>query len=159
MAAPTVTARILPTGYRLPDGFKSVIAFAIDPGIQLWEMQVKPPGVDGGEPIEFSTMLNIAWRTKRARHLKTLDMITFKFAYDPAVMNDIIQIVNLETSITHHWPDNTLVAFYGYLQKVEFDDLEEGKMPTGTATICPTNWDYINNIEVGPLVQVAAGTP
>jgi len=158
MAAPTVTARVKPSGFKLPDGYRSTWAFALKPAIQLWEKTVKPPGVDGGAAIDQTTMHNDAWRTVAPRSLKTLTESSFKFAYDPDAYPDIIAMVNIQQSITCHEPDGSAIAIYGFLQKVEFDPLEEGKQPEGTATVTPTNYDPVNNIEAGPLFVPAAGT-
>ena len=158
MAAPTLTARQDPAGIKLKDGYKSVYAFNRDPDISLWEMEVGPPGMDGGDAIETSTMHNDIWRTMAARALKTLTESTFTFAYDPAVYTQLNNLINEEGSITQHFPDGSTLTFYGYLRVVEFDPLVEGEMPTGTATVTPTNQDPVTGAEEGPVVASVAGT-
>jgi hypothetical protein len=125
----------------------------------MWEISVKPPGVDGGDPIDFNSMHNVAWRLQRARRLKTLMPISFKFGYNPNFYDDLIAQVNAETSVTVTFPQHMAVAAYGWLQKAEFDDLEEGKPATGTGTVVFSNWDPVNNVEAGPVTTEAAGTP
>jgi hypothetical protein len=135
----------------MPDGYQTLVTFASQPAVQLWEMGVKPPGLDGGEPIDTTTMLNQTFRTKDARKLKTLDVMTFKFMYDPDVYPTLLGLINHLDTITVTYPDVSTLAFFGFLQKAEFDDLEEGKPPTGTATIVPTNNDPVTKIEAAPV--------
>lgn len=158
MAAPIATARQTPAGRRLLDGFSTKITFSRDPALSLWEVTVKPPGIDGGESINTSTMHNVTWETKAARQLKTLTDSTFKAAYDPAVITDLVDMINVYQTITIRYPDGSTEAFYGFLQKFEPDENQEGTMPTASCTIVATNYDYSNAAEAGPAVVEVAGT-
>jgi len=158
MAAPTPTTRVLPVGYRLQDGQYSHITLAEDPAIQFWEKTVKPGGVDGGDPVPQTTMFNNAWRTFAPKVLRTLTEVNGKAAYDPGCIVGIVAMCNFPTVCTVKWPTNATWCFYSFLQKVEFDALEEGKQPELTYTIAPTNYDYVNNVEAGPVFTAAAGT-
>jgi len=158
MAPPSVTARTTPVGYKMPDGYRSTFAAAAKPGLQLWEVSGKPPGIDGGEMINTTTMLNNIWRTWDARHLKTLTPLTFKAAFDPDVWNDLLNMINTPGAWTFHYPSGDALSFYANLEKVEPEDFEEGKMPMVTCTLTPTNWDPVNFVEAAPVYTVAAGT-
>ena len=160
MAAPSTVTRVDPTtlGRMLEDGYSTKIAFAVDPDIEFWEKTVQPPGVDGGEKIETTTMFNSAWRTFAARHLKTLTGGQTKVAYDPVVYNQIITIINVPTSVTVTFPDGSTLDFFGYLQKFEPDDLAEGTHPEATVSFEPTNYDPVNAIEAAPVMTEVAGT-
>lgn len=158
MGAPSVTARQVPTGYKLPDGFKTTIAFANKPAVQFWEKTVQPPGFDGGEKIDTTTMLNTTWRTMAARQLKTLTDCEVSAAYDPDVFPDILGLINVPQAITVHFPDNSTLAFYGFLQKFVPDAMEEGKFPEAKLTITPTNWDLSAGTEAAPVFTAATGT-
>lgn len=159
MAAPTSTARQTPVGIILGDGFSTKIAFARDPDVSFWEKTVGPPGIDGGEAIDQTTMHNVAWRTKSARTLKTLTDSSLTVAYDPNVYNNIIDnLINMAGSITVHFPDGSKLDFYGYLQSFEPDDLTEGEQPTATITIVVTNFDPVNRVEAGPVLTSVSGT-
>lgn len=158
MAAPAHTTRTLPTGYKLPDGFKSLVAIALGAGINLWEVGVKPPGVDGGDEINTSTMHNLAWRTFHPRSLKTLTEVTITVAYDPAVYSNIISYINVNTSITVWFPDGSYIDFYAFLKKFELSELKEGEFPQATVTLVPTNYDAVNKVEAAPVVYNSAGT-
>jgi hypothetical protein len=149
---------VTPNGFKMPDGFKALYAFASDPSIQLWERGVKPPGMDGGEGIDTTTQHNVTWRTKAARHLKTLTEGSFTCAYDPDSYNNLLNLVNHEEAVTCHYPDGSAVAFFAFMQKFEPSELKEGEFPEATVTITPTNWDPVGFVEAGPVFVPAGGT-
>jgi hypothetical protein len=159
MTAPVVTARGTPLFYQMPEGMFATIAFSLDPTVCFWEKSLKPPGFDGGAPIDQTTQLNTAWKTSAPRVLKKLMPLTGKAAYNPDVMDKINNdLLNKPGSITYHFPDTSTIAFYGYLQKIDFDDLEEGKLPELSFTIEVTNFDPVNHVEAGPVITPAVGT-
>lgn len=158
MAAPALTARVFPAGIKMDDGFPTTIAFARDPDVSLWEKTVKPPGIDGGDPVDTNTMHNVAWRTKSPRKLKTMTESTITAAYDPKVITQIVELVNMEGSITVHYPDGSTLSFYGYLQKFEPSDMKEGEQPEASVTIVTTNQDPVTGSEEPPVLVEVSGT-
>lgn len=159
MAAPPVTVRVVPGAgsYKIPDGFKSEITFASSPGAYFWEIDPKPPAIDGGEAIDTTTQLNVAWRTMAPQSLKKLDSIPIKVAYDPDIINPLLTVLinNRFDSVTIRFPTNDMQAFWGYMQKWDPEPLEIGKMPMATMTVVPTNFDVANQVEAGPIYQPA----
>lgn len=155
MAAPVATSRGAPVGFMIENGFSSLITLSNDPTVELWELEVQPPGIDGGEPIDITTMHNIFYRTKRARSLIDLTSFTVVCAYDPAVFVVLRDQVNTEQTITVEWPSSQTLAFYGFIQLAEFAPLVIGEFPQVTLTIVPTNYDHVNCVEAAP---VFAGT-
>lgn len=158
MANPVTTARVAPTGKRLLDGYKCVVAFARDSNVNLWEMEVQPAGLDGGDKIDTTTMHNARWRTAAARSLITSTDGSFKCAYDPAVATEILNLLNEPGSITYHYPDGSTMDVWGYLKSFEPDALVEGSMPSATVSICHTNTDPSDHSEAGPVITSVAGT-
>ncbi len=158
MAAPTITSRATPTGWKMPDGYRTEVSILGTTNVSFWEKQVKPPGIDGGEAIDTTTMFNDAWRTKHPRSLKTLEPIQIMAAFDPDVYAQIFLLINKNTSITVHLPDNSTISFYGAMIKFEPSEFKEGEEPTCAVTIVPTNWDPVNFLEVGPVFTAATGT-
>ena len=159
MAAPATTVRGTPTGRKLDEGFSTKIAFSRLPTVSFWEKTVQPPGADGGEPVETTTMHNLAWRTMNPRVLVTLSPHTTKVAYDPNVYNQIVNtLINAKGAVTVKFSDGSTLDYFGYLQKFEPDQIEEGKQPEATITIVPTNFDYANNVESSPVLTSVAGT-
>ena len=111
MAAPATTASSTPAGIHLSDGYSTKIAFERDPDVSFWEKTVAPPGLDGGDPIETTTMHNATFRTMRPRALYTLSEMTTTVAYDPNVYNNITDnLLNQEGSITIHFLMDQLVT-------------------------------------------------
>jgi hypothetical protein len=148
--------------FKLPDGYQSLITINPYPAIAFWEKSVKPPGIDGKEAIDTTTMLNLAWRTFHSRSLKTLTEAGGKVAYDPNVIPVLFDIINVDTTFTYEWPDQGTLAFYAFLQSFEFDDLEEGKFPEATIKITPTNYYFDPSTstyyEEGPVWTHGSGT-
>lgn len=158
MAAPTPTARVLPDGRLLQGGFKSLITLARDTNIKFWEKTVQPPSLDGGEPIDFSTMHNTRYHTKAPRSLIDMGPVVAVCEYDPKVYDEIRESINEPTTVTVLWKDGSTLAFYGWLQKFETAAMEEGAAPEATVTICPSNWDYVNDVEAAPVLTEVSGT-
>jgi hypothetical protein len=141
MAAPTKQTRGTPDGVPMRDGYSAKIAFSSNPTVSFWEKGVQPPGVDGGEAIAASTMHNVSWRTFGTPSLKTLTPSTVRVAYDPAVFDDILLLVNVEQEITVHFRNGGHLSFFGRLKSFEPDEMVEGTQPEATAVIESTNWD------------------
>jgi hypothetical protein len=158
MAAPAATVRSDPTGRMLEDGYRSLITFAADTNIELWEKSVTPPGIDGGDAVDITTMHNDTVRTKAPRSLKDYTDATAVCAYDPSAYTALQALINVRTTVTVTFPDGSTLAFFGFLRSAEFGDLVEGEHPEVTVTITPTNWDYTNDVEAAPVLTSVSGT-
>lgn len=159
MAAPTPTVRTPPTGYVLYDGYQTLITFATQPAVQLWEKVVKPEGYDGGDPIDVTTMFAVKYRGKAPRSLITVSDATFTAAYDPDVRPTLLSLINAVQVITFRFPDSSTECAWGFLQKIEFADHKEGEQPECTGTIVFTNEDpTARGVTAGPVYTSAAGT-
>lgn len=158
MAAPTPTARQLPTGIKLDDGYRTTICPAADPDISFWEKAVTPPGIDGGDEIDTTTMHNSDWRSRASRALKTLTEASVTAAYDPNLYTSILALINLETTYTVHFPDGSTLAFYGFLKSFMPGENVEGEQPEAEILIVPTNFDPVNKVEAAPALANVAGT-
>lgn len=112
----TITARTAPTGIPMINGFKTTIAFAANAAVKFWEETVAPPGFDGGEKVEMTSMLNISDRTYAAQVLKTLTDTNITAFWVPALYTDIVALINTNGWITVHLPDLSNIRFVGYLQ-------------------------------------------
>lgn len=144
----TTTARQTPNGLKLEDGFRTLIAFAEAPDVNLWEKQVTPPGVDVGESIDVTDMHNEEWRTRTPRSLKTLTTSSFTAHYDPEVYESILDLIGKNGWISLHFPDGSVLNFVGVLRTFQPGPLSDGTPPEATCTIDPTN--YLNGAEVDP---------
>lgn len=158
MGAPVAAARQSPEGIRLDDGHSTLVTFSADPDAALWEKSVTPPGIDGGDAIDTTTMHNVAWRSRAPRQLKTLTDFSMVCAYDPAVYTSILGLVNVNTTVTVTFPDGSTLAFFGYLRTLEFSEIQEGEQPEVTVTITPTNIDPADHEEAAPVLTSVSGT-
>ena len=155
MAAPVATARIDPTGIKLPDGYRALITFEDDTNISFWEKDVKPTGIDGGELIPQTTMHNDLVETFYPQSLYRQTEGTSKVAYDPAVITQIMAIINVNQVITVTYRDGTTDAFWGCLRMFERDALQKGTQPEATVTFSPTMMDDAGAEQVLVNVSVA----
>lgn len=158
MASPTVTARIQPTAIRLDDGHGSVVAFADDPDLEVYEVSVTPGAVDGGEEIVTTSHHNDTYTTKSPQHLIDNEPTVMECSYDPGKRSAIEARINDPGSITQAWPDGSYKAFWGYLKRAEFGPLVKGQQPRVTLTIVETDYDPVNCVEAGPVFFDGTGS-
>lgn len=158
MAAPTPSARVDPTGIRLDDGYSTLITLAVDTDISFWEKTVTPPGLDGRDPIDTTTMHNERVVTKAPRSLIDVTDATATVAYDPLVYDQCLSALNVRTTVTIRFPDGGTYCFFGFLQAFTPQEMSEGEQPEAEVTICVTNFDPVNHVEALPVLTNVAGT-
>ncbi len=158
MAAPTTTTRSTPVGAKLQDGYQTLIAFAADNDVSFWEKTVTPPGLDGGDPVETTTMHNTTYRTFAPRNLITATDVQTVCAYDPVVYDQIIALINIAGAITVNFPNSDTVDFFGFLRSFTPSEIAEGSQPEATVLIHVTNYDPTNNVEAAPNYKTSSGT-
>lgn len=139
----------------LEDGFSTIYTFENAPNILLKELEVTPPGLDSGGPIETFSMRSTKWLTKAPKSL--IDMTPGKAlcAYDPAILDTIVAQVRINQLITITYPDGDTMAFYGYIDKWIPGSHKHGDRPTAEMTVQPTNEDNDGN-EIDPVHTPAA---
>jgi len=157
MALPSATAWQTPSGIPLWDGFFTLITFANDPDIGLWEKSTTPPGQDGGDAIDVTTFHNTTYRTKWPRSLVEITDGSFKAAYDPASWTQILAQINVRQEITVTFNDLSTEAFWGHLKSAIPDEHTDGGQPECTVTFVVDNIDDAY-AESGPVLVSAAGT-
>lgn len=134
------------------DGFSTTISFSAGgSGIEVFmaEKTVTPPGISGGGGNDVTTMRNTEWRTMAAKKLKTLTNGSATVAYDPAIYDEILALVQVNQLITITFPDTSTVDFWGFLDEFTPGDSEEGEQPTADLVIIPSNRNN-DGTEVGP---------
>jgi hypothetical protein len=162
MAAPVATARVTPTAKKPADGFKALITIALAPNFEFWESSITPPGYDGGDPVDTTTMHNNTVRTKAPRDLIDMPDMTTSGLFNAAIYTSIRAIINKPTTITITWPDQSTLAFYGFVRVFAPGDLTEGGRMEGTITITVTNQDPTTGAEELPVYTappVGGGAP
>lgn len=153
MAAPTPLDRDTPNGRRLTNGWKTMVTLTIAPDIEFWEMEVTPPGAEGGDEVDTTTMHNTLAVTKAPNS----DLIEFTnaegtAAYDPKILDNLKACINRPTTVTHRYPNGDLEAAYGFLKKFEKNGLQRGEMPEADYEIVITNEDPDTGEEELPVL-------
>jgi hypothetical protein len=151
MAAPVATERVTPTAKKMDDGYKTLITFAANPSIEFWEKTVTPPGVDGGDPLDTTTMHSTRWRTRAPRALITLGEVKATVEWNPSLYVSILALINKKDTVTIRFPDQSTLAFFGFLRLFDPGDLAEGGEPTASITVTPTNADPVTGAEQAPV--------
>lgn len=157
MAAPAHFVRLSPTGFRQEDGHPTFITFSENLALNIFERDVQPPGIDGGDEINTTTQHNEDFRTFAPRSLKTLTPHQVVAAYDVIAYSELFVMVNQRQTITITFPNGSQLSFFGYLKTVDPAALVDGEMPLMTLTIVPTNYDPVNCVEAAPVLT-AVGT-
>lgn len=160
MAAPAPTQRIAPGASfaRLENGHHSLITFALDPDLEVYEKAVTPAGMDGGPPIETFDMFRRRWKTMAPRKLITMTPVTMVCNFDPQVFANLLALINKRTTITEMYPNGDTLAYFGYLQKAEKNSHADGTQPEYTLTVIPTNEDPTTHEEEDPVFTPFTGT-
>lgn len=158
MAAPTPATWQAPTGVKLGDGFKTLISFTNDLDIALWADEITPPGWEGDEPVETTTMANDVLRTYSPGSLARIPDATYTALYDPAVYDQVMAIINDPTTITYRFPNQDTYALYGYLRSFVPDALSRGNRAQATVTVTFTNQDPTTCEEELPVYTAGTGT-
>ena len=137
----------------IQDGFYTWITFSLGAvDTLLRERSVQPPGMDGGAPVDTTTMRNNDWRTANPRFLKGLDTFSATCSYDPVAYGSFLDMINVNQQITVTFPSpdggvtpgKTLI-FWGFLKSFKPAALQEGTFPLATVEVTPTNHDNSNN--------------
>ena len=140
----------------LKDGFSTTVNIT-GAGVTFFEIETQPPGLDGGEPINITTMRNTALRTRAPRHLYDVTPVSIRAAYDPTVIDTIKSIINSNRSIVTTMPDGATITWWGYLQRFIPEPNREGQQPVAAITLVPTNLNG-TGVETAPVVVEGSGT-
>ena len=144
-----------PSGSPLENGYQTVITFAEDATVALFEKSVQPMGLEGGEKIDVTTMHNVDVRTYAARFLKEVTDSQMTVAYDPAVLTALYLMINKVQKVTLTFPDGSTWNFDGYLRNFQPSSIEIGAQPMATCTIVATNRDATTGVEASPSFAAA----
>lgn len=154
----TPTARQTPTGIKLSNGYQALFTLASKPDLELWEIDVGAPGLDGGEPVDTTTQHNITLVTREPASLIDLTPFDIVCAFDPVMYTRALTYLNKKDTITIRFPDATTLAFYGWLQALSPPTMSRGTMPTMTLTICPANQNPQTGAEEAFTLTNVVGT-
>jgi len=148
MTAPVATTRVAPVGTRIKDGYQSLITFATDPNVALWETEIGTPfGDEGGDPIDTTTQHNATRRSKAPRGLIDTENGTMTCAYTSTSRAQCRALINVRTTITIKYADATTSADFGYMKSFKPTGLTDGAMPLADVEFVFTGTDGSDNEE------------
>lgn len=161
MANPVGVVRVSPftAGKRpLHNGYASFISFSADPDVGLFERAVQPPGIDGGDPVDVSTMYAQRVRPKAPRHLVEGTSARMRVGYDPDDLVAIEDLINVACSVRVTFPNEASIDFWGWLKSFTPQEHEDGVFPEAECEIVFGNWDPVNCIEAEFVLTESVGT-
>lgn len=136
----------------LEDGFSTIITLENIPTVKLYEKEVTPPGINGGGPIDTTTMRNTAWRTQAPKHLKSSTPISATVAYATDSYDEILAQIGVNQQMTVTQPDGSTITIWGWLDEFTPGANTEGEQPTATLTFQPSNRNNDEPpVETGPV--------
>lgn len=137
---------------RYDDGFSTLITLSTLPAVKLYEKDITPPGMSAGGPVDVTTMRNTTWRTMSPRKLKTLTPVSVTVAYAFESLSQLLAQIGKNQLITITFPDNSTLAFWGWLEEFTPGANTEGEQPTATMSIQPSNHNNSATVtEVAPV--------
>lgn len=159
MAAPIAVARGYPNFPPMHEGFPVLVGILGFTTLCFWEIDVKPPAMDGLEPMDITTQHNALVHTMFPRYLEKYDPITVMCAYPSKAYEDIHAHLNVIINMCITFPDSDQLAFFGFIQKFEPEALKEGDFPKANMTIVLANIDPQNAyVEAPPVYIPVIGT-
>lgn len=137
------------------DGLHTLVAFEFAPaigGVLFKEQQIKPWGFDGRGGINTTSLRNVDFVTKVPKTLIDLTDMTGTFQWDPDLYASIFTfILNVNQVITLFMPNGETYQFYGWLDKFDPQEHQEGELPLANITIIPSNINNVTGLEQGPV--------
>lgn len=127
---------------RIDDGFSTTLSFSANPTLEFYEVEVQPPGWEGGEPIDTTTMRNTTLETFSPQALMSLTPITVSAAYTSDIFHlttGVKSMINVNQQVTVTLPDGATVVFWGYVKNFSPPSHVKGQRPLASLTIHPTN--------------------
>src|SRR5574343_414521 len=140
----------------LDDGFSTTVTFSASTSAALYfqEREVTPPGFSAGGENDTTTMKNTTWRTKAPKKLITLTSFSELAKYDPAIFDEITDIIGVNQQITITFPDYSTWVFWGWVDEFTPNAITEGTMATANVTVVPSNQNG-SQVETAPVYTAA----
>lgn len=127
---------------RIDDGFPTTLTLTENPNVKFWEKSITPPSLKGGGANDTTTMRNTRVRTKAPRKLLDVGDVAFTAAYDPAVYDDALEMMQVNQLAVINWPDGSAEKVWGWLDSFEPGELTtEGKQPESDWVFIVSNQD------------------
>ena len=132
----------------MPEGFSTKIDFADTPQLSFWEKTVTPPGMEGGEPIDTTTMYNTLVKSKWPQTLVEITGMSLTASFLPDLINEAYAAVNVLQVITITFPNNGTASDYGWLRNFKPNRFEIGAQPTAEIMV-----EFAGETGASPVVE------
>ena len=138
----------------MDDGYKISIAFGTST-ITMFQIETgTPPSISGGGAKSTTTHSNTAWRTKAPKHLKEAGPMNLTVQYDPQLIDEIMDSLQVNQSITVTFPNGDTLVVWGWLEEFSPGEMAEGEVPTADIVIEISNRNG-SGVETGPVWAAA----
>jgi len=141
----------------LQEGHGSTLSFASFASLflKIDPESATPPGVDGGDKIDTTTLSNTNVKTGAPPDLKEITAGSATCSYDPEMLTEAMSAVNVNNLITYTFNNGDSWSFWGYLKSFTPGENATGEKPTADIEIEVTN---VNDSDVETVPVFAAGS-
>jgi hypothetical protein len=144
--------------HRIDNGFSTTLSFSLNPTLEFYEVEVQPPGWEGGDPINTTTMRNTLLETFTPASLQTLTEITISAAYTSDIFHlttGVKEMINKNQEITVTLPDGATFKFWGFIRGWNPPTHTKNVRPMASFRIAPSNTNA-SKVETLPVFVAAA---
>jgi hypothetical protein len=134
----------------LIDGFSTIFTIQNLPLVKLYEKEMTPPSISGGGPIDVTNMRSIGWRTNAPKQLKTMGQASASCAYATEAIDEIIEQLQVNQTITITFPDTSTITYWGWIDSFTPSAHKEGDQPTAAVVFHPSLRN-VNGVETAPV--------
>jgi len=151
----------------LIDGFPTTIVFD-GCSLTICVKTLTPPEMDSGGSIDINGMTPTTrkFRLRAPKRLISLNSMSLTAAYDPIIYDQGMIVARARVgaiqSFTVVFSNGDTLIFYGFVEKISFQEIKEGEQPMVNITITPTLWNGTFTAdgcptEVSPFLGVGNG--
>jgi len=115
------------------DGYNCRISL-VNQGITVYEKNVTPPGVEGGDPINITTNDNGDFQSFAPRSRKQKTPAQSEVTYNDTDLDALEAAVDQSDDILRVWPDDSTKLESGWLRSSIPNQTQEGEQPTTNLT-------------------------
>lgn len=127
----------------MKDGFPTIVVVP-GAGLTFEEIEVTPPGTEGGGPIDLTTMRSVGYRPQWPKSLAHLTGVEVLVGYDPAFLAVIDTNLQVVYTMGVIFPDGQQISFTGWIESFKPNPCKEGERPTGMLKIELTGLNISN---------------
>lgn len=137
---------------RIDEGFSIIITLGGIVAPLFWEVEVTPPGEDGGDPIDTSHQRSVVYVTKAPQTLVEVDDMTVAVTLDPAAVPQVRAKINVPSTCILTWPDTYEIEYEGFVRSFRPNGaFSRGNRPLYNLVWVTSNIDSTDGSVKGPV--------